>query len=123
MLAFFLSNNTHKVLRYRSAFFCFMMFKHNTLIITSMLALFSLKYHHTHIKYCVIAQYGIKNFLFLSCSHTILRQNQYFICVLLSIVTSLLFVVLIHRSIFSSSRNVPSRTVFKQLLNENGNVQ
>ena len=25
-----------------------------------MLALFSLKYHHTHIKYCVIAQYGIK---------------------------------------------------------------
>ena len=25
-----------------------------------MLALFSLKYHHTHIKYCVIAQYGVK---------------------------------------------------------------
>ena len=25
-----------------------------------MLALFSLKYHQTHIRYCVIAQYGIK---------------------------------------------------------------
>ena len=25
-----------------------------------MLALFSLTYHHTHIRYCVIAQYGIK---------------------------------------------------------------